>query len=141
MPQSSLLLENLTTGIIPVGTPIVIDTEKARAYDSKTDSLDDIIGVVSALEYISGREWSPFYTGPACYENDSIFWNEDLTMQLVDDAPVENPGYTPFNPYSETDKYSVIVCHGFAAILNSYTLPTRWKLIKAKTSYNWVLIL
>lgn len=141
MPQSSLLLENLTTAVIEVGTPIVIDTEKARAYDSKTDSLDDIVGVVSALEYISGREWGPFYTGPACYENDSIFWNEDLTMQLVDDAPVENTGYVPFNPYSERDKYSVIVCHGFAAVLNTYTLPAKWKLIKAKTTYNWVLIL
>ena len=31
MPQSSLLLENLTNGVIAVGTPIVIDTEKARA--------------------------------------------------------------------------------------------------------------
>lgn len=140
MPQSSLLLNNLTVAAIPIGTPVVIDGGKARAFEG-TDSLNDIVGVVSALDYISGREWGPFYTGPECYENDSIFWNEDLTMQLVDDAPVENSDYVPFNPYSEKEKYSVILCQGFAAVLNTFALPARWKLIKAKTNYNWVFIM
>lgn len=140
MPQSSLLLENLTTGVIPAGTPVLIDNEKVRAFDELTDSLYDVIGVVVPLDYTSGREWGPFYTGPECYENDSIIWEEDLTIKFVDDEPVENIEYVPFNPYTEQDKYSVIVCNGFVAVLNTYPLPSHWKLIKTKTTYNWVLI-
>lgn len=140
MPQTSFLLENLTNGTIPTGSPIVVDSGKARVYDAQTDTLADIIGVVAALENISGREWGPFYTGPPCYENDSVYWNEDLTMQIVDNQPVENPGYVPFNPYTQSEQYTIIVCSGFAAILNSYTLPSQWKLIKSGANYNWVLI-
>lgn len=140
MPQSSLLLENLTSAAIPTGTLVVIDTGKARAYDSGTDSLDDVIGVVSALEYLSGRSWGPFYDGPPCYTNDSVYWNEDLTIEIVDDEPVTNPGYTPFNPYTETDTYSVIVCAGFSAVLTGVTLPSRWRRIKTGTTYDWILI-
>ena len=142
MPQSSLILKNLVTGIIPAWSLVVIDSEKAREYDSKIDSLDDVIGVVSTLEYISGRSWGPFYDGPQCYENDSILWNEDLTMTLDEnEQTVENTNYVPYNPFTEPELFSIIICHGFAAVLASYgSIPTRWKLIKSNTTYNWILI-
>ena len=142
MPQSSLLLNNKNVEVIPVGSMIVIDNGKARAYDSLVDSLDDIVGVVPALQNTSGRCWSPFYDGAECYNNDSVVWNEDLTIQLDGDGnAVENPAYAPFNPYTETNKYTIVVCQGFAAVLSSYvSLPTRWKLIQSNSEYNWVLI-
>lgn len=139
MPQSSLVLKNKTVGIIPVGSLVVFDNG-ARVYDPQTDTLADVLGVVSALEYVSGREWSPFYTGPECYENDSILWNEDLTMKLIDSSPVENLNYSAWNPYTDTDKYSVVIGSGFAAVIHGTGLPANWRLIKNGTEYDWIYI-
>jgi hypothetical protein len=140
MPQSSLLLKNKTVAVIPIGSLVVSDNGEARIYDSQTDTLADALGVVCALEYTSGREWSPFYTGTECYENDSILWNEDLTIKIVNGETVENVNHTAWNPYSDIDKYSILVCHGFAAVIHGTTLPSTWRLIKAGTNYDWVFI-
>jgi hypothetical protein len=135
MPISSLLLNNKNVEVIPTGTMIVIDAGEARAYDSE-DSLDDVVGVASAISDISGREWGPFYTGSECYLNDSVVWNEDLTY-----TSTENTEYLPFNPYSDTDKFTIVNYSGFAAVLSSYTeLPSRWQIIRSGTTYNWIFI-
>lgn len=140
MPQSSLLLKNKTVEVIPIGSLVVSDNGEARVYDSLTDSLEDVLGVVSALEYTSGRQWGPFFDGPECYENDSILWNEDLTIKIVNGGTVENTNYTAWNPYADTDKYSILVCHGFAAVIHGTTLPSTWRLIKAGTNYDCIFI-
>ena len=142
MPSSALLLNNKTTGTIPVGTLVVVDSGKARAYDSDTDSLDDVIGVVPSLINISGRGFGPLYDGPECYENDSYIWNEDLTFQTDSDGnPIYNNDYVPFNPYVETDTYTFVIYQGFMAVLSSYpSVPSQWRLIQSNSDYNWFFI-
>ena len=137
-----LQIQNKTSGTIPIGTMIVVDDMKARAYDSDTDSLDDVVGTVFATSYVSGREFN-IGTGPDYYDLDYYQWGEDLTNVLDDGGnPIPNPNYDDtFNPWADTIHYSTIQYDGFGVVLSSYTsLPARWKVLQTNTDLNWVLI-
>jgi hypothetical protein len=140
--MACLQLKNLVANtVIPVGTLIIIDSTQARAYDSKTDSLDDVVGVAFPTQNYSGRN---FAIGNGCdyYNLDYNLWNEDMTLALDEENnPVENPNYAPFNPWSDTGNYTTIVTMGMVPVLSSYTsIPSRWKLVQSNTTYNWYLI-
>lgn len=141
--SSCLLLENVTTGIIPVGSMIVLDTGKARVYDSLTDDLEDVLGVAYANANTSGRAFN-VSDGPLHYtpHNDTFLYNEDLTFQLDENnLPITDPDFIGFGPASQPETYTYVVYKGFVPIVKPYTaLPPRWVLLQANTDCDWILI-
>jgi hypothetical protein len=138
----ALQIANLTPStVIPVGSMIIIENMQARGYDSKTDSLDDVIGVVYPSVYYSARAFN-IGDGPDWYNFDYNLWNDDLSLALDEfDQPIENPNYEPFNPWYSTGDYSTILTHGMGPVLKTYgSLPARWQILDEKTDYYWVLI-
>ena len=88
-----LQIQNVTSGVIPPGTMIVIDTTSgatfgfARAYDSAIDSLDDVVGVAAQTLYTSGKQ-NPgnVADGPDYYNLDYYTWSELLTNVVDGDG-------------------------------------------------------
>lgn len=140
--MSCLQLKNQTSNtVIPVGTLIIIDANEARAYDAKTDSLDDVVGVVYPTVNYSGRAF-PIGNGPDYLNLDYSSWNEDMTIMMDEENnPVVNPNGASFNPWTDTGNYSTVVTIGMAPVLSSYTsVPSRWKRVQTNTTYDWYLI-
>lgn len=138
----ALQIQNLTTGVIPVGTLVIIQSGKARAYDAKTDTLDDVVGAVYASGNTSGRAFN-LGDGPDYYNLDANTWDETLLLEFDSGGnPISNPNYDAmFNPFADTTTYSTILTHGMGVVLASYTsLPSRWRILQSNTTYNWVLI-
>lgn len=139
--MSVLQLENLTSGVVPIGTMMVMDSDKVRPYESKTDSLDAVLGVAFGTTDTSGRNFS-LGNGTPYYDLDYYTWADDMTLfKNGNGNPVENPKFGSFNPNSDTTVYTTIITHGFAPVLIQYvTLPSRWIVINEKTTHDWVLI-
>jgi hypothetical protein len=141
--MSVLQLKNQTPNtVIPVGTLIVIDATEARAYDSKTDSLDDdVIGTAFPTMNTPNRSFF-IGQGPDYYNLDYNSWLEDMTMELDGEGnPVENPNWASFNPFYDTGNYTTIIISGMVPVLSSYgSVPSRWKLIQSGTTYNWYCV-
>jgi len=137
-----LQIANLTPSTpIEIGSMIVIENMQVREYDSKTDSLDDVIGVIYPSINYSGRAFN-IGDGPLYYDFDYYTWNEDLSLALDEfDQPIENSNYEPVNAWYSTGDYSTVLTHGMGPVLKSYgSLPARWKILSEKTDYYWVLI-
>lgn len=140
--MSGLQIKNqVANTVIPVGTLIIVDAGQARAYDAKTDTLDDVVGSVYPTVNYSSRAFS-IANGPDYLNLDYSTWNEDMTLLLDEENnPIENPNAASFNPWSDTGNYSTIVTIGMAPVLASYTsVPSRWKLLQTNTTFNWYLI-
>jgi len=138
--MSCLVVENQSVATIPVGTLIIIDSKQARAYDEKTDDIEDVIGVAYAVSKTSGRAWR-VPDGSEFYLNDQIVWQETLQYQEDENGnPVINEAYEGFNPYADTDHFTCVVYNGHVPVLASYSaVPSRWKLLHEGTSYDWYL--
>jgi hypothetical protein len=137
-----LQIANLTPSTpIEIGSMIVIDNMQAREYDSKTDSLDDVIGVIYPSINYSGRAFN-IGDSPAYYNFDYNLWNDDLSLALDEfDQTIENPNYQNFNPWYDTGNYSTILTHGMGPVLKTYgSIPSRWKILDEKTDFYWVLL-
>ncbi len=139
--MSCLILENLASGTLAVGTLIVVDSGKARAYDGGIDAIEDVIGVAYATVNTSGRAWR-VGDGPDYYLNDNVLWNENLQFQVdEDDNPVNNDAFAPWNPFADTAAYTCVLYNGFAAIpVATSTVPARWRLLRSGAEYNWYLL-
>jgi len=140
--MSVLQLENLVSGVVPIGTMMVVEGDgKTRPYNSVTDNLDSVIGVAFGTTNTSGRNFS-IGNGTDYYNLDYYTWKDDMTLFYDgNDNLQENPNYASFNPNSDVVKYTTIITHGFAPVLIEYlALPSRWIVINEKTTHDWVLI-
>jgi hypothetical protein len=141
--MSCIVLRNPTGAPIPIGTLVVPDGEFARPFDEEKDAVEDIIGVIYPTFDTSGRAFST-PDGPAFYEDDFYLWNQNLTL-TEDSENYEgfepNPDYVPFNPYSQTGEYCVVIYNGFVAVKKPYgELPARWKVLKDMDYFSWCLV-
>lgn len=138
--MSCIIVENQSVATIAVGTLIVIDATRARAYDSMTDDIEDVIGVAYAVSKTSGRAWR-IPDGPEFYLNDQIVWQENLQYQEDENGnPVINEEFAGFNPYADTDHFTCTVYNGVVPVLSSYSsVPSRWKLLHEGTTHDWYL--
>lgn len=139
--MSCVILVNQSGVELPIGTLIVVDSNQARAYNSETDLIEDVIGAIYPTSLSSGRGFS-VPDGPQFYLNDPILWNENLQYQLDGDGnQILNESYDPWNPYANRDGYCTVIYNGMVPVLVSYeTIPGRWKLLRSGSEYNWYLV-
>lgn len=139
--MSCIILSNQSGIEVPIGTLIVVDNNEARAYNDEKDTIEDVIGVIYPTSLTSGRAYR-VPDGPEYYLNDPVLWQENLQFEIDENEnSVPNESFTPWNPFTNTNNWCLVIYNGFAAILNSYSsVPSRWKLLRTGTSYNWYLI-
>jgi hypothetical protein len=136
-------MASCSEGVIPIGSLIVVDSGKARVYDSGTDNIEDVIGVAYAVANTSGKAFNigdgpVFYTSP----KDMFLWNDKLTFETDEFGnPIMDENYVGFNPWASPELYTAVVYKGFGSVLKPYSaLPSRWVVLEEKTDYSWTLI-
>lgn len=111
---------------IPLGTLVVLSGANVRAYNSGTDSVDDIIGVVvpKVNALVSYEICSHYYhtkTSSAAFDGYLRFVYDQ------NNDPVSNENYDPNYNWTTDDACQAVMASGTAAILNtqvSYVKPS-----------------
>lgn len=90
------------------------------------DTMDDVIWVVSSVDR-AARTFLP--DGTPFIDYDAFLYN------------VSNSNYRSFNPFAQSDEYTLVLIKGIGAVFNTYTsIPSSWIVLFSGLNYNMVLI-
>lgn len=120
--------ESTDGSVLEHGRSVVLDTGKVRYYDSNTDSLDDIIGVIrpkNAAAIVGNSAWNK-------WEGKYLTTDFGGYQLDVDGYRILNPNYDPemeYIPRRERDEWNLIGLLGQVPVKKLEPVNPRWVLM------------